>query len=595
MESRRSFVQDPARLVKEWASAQSLLQPSLQFDERASVLFKKALNKVSRVTVISGGGSGHEPAHFGYIGYNLLDAAVAGALFASPNARQIYKALELAASPKGTIVIVKNYTGDKLNFALAVEQFKANTGRNVHIVLVGDDVSVPRSRGAFVGRRGLAGTVLMHKIAGAAASRGFEIERIVRLCDRVSRHMGTIGASLEHCYVPGQPATAQTGMGEIMLGVGIHNEPPIRTLPTKTSTEEVIKAMLDLILNAEIEEYGFLGPDATDPSRRLVLLVNNLGGLSAIEMGSLTAMTCAILNRQWGIAPCRIFCGTYLSALDGRGFSITLLSLAESEDGPLILSLLNDPTNAIGWSSSGTVTQWELEATRIELNLMSVPEDESIISKIVESILSSVTSAEPMITRYDMVLGDGDCGTTLLTGAQALKQALKKKSLASKGFPLGIKALADVVIDAMGGTSGALYGIYLTAFAAALNRFYKEDSALNAQLFAAAASEGLEVLFKFTGARVGDRTLMDALIPFVTQLQKSKDKGGSVAFREALDCAVCGCESTRQLEARFGRSTYVNEMAGLETVDGGDIRRLPDPGACGIIAVLTGIQKALSS
>ncbi|KAL3484998.1 Dak1-domain-containing protein [Aspergillus germanicus] len=608
MESRRSFIQDPARLVKEWTSAQLLLQPSLQFDERASVLFKKGLNKVSRVTVISGGGSGHEPAHFGYIGDNLLDAAVTGALFASPNARQIYKALELAASPKGTIVIVKNYTGDKLNFALAVEQFKANTGRNVHIVLVGDDVSVPRSRGAFVGRRGLAGTILMHKIAGAAASRGFEIERIVRLCDRVSRHMGTIGASLEHCYVPGQPATAQTGMGEILMGVGIHNEPPIRRLPTETSTEEVIQAMLDLILNAEIEEHGFLGPDATEPSRRLVLLVNNLGGLSAIEMGSLTAMTCAILNHQWGIAPCRIFCGTYLSALDGRGFSITLLSLAESEDGPLILSLLNDPTNAIGWSSSGTVTQWELEPTNFNENLAidigAKPQhlnptgnyqDERLISMIVESILSSVTSAEPMITRYDMVLGDGDCGTTLLTGARAMKQALENGSLASREFPLGIKALADVVIDAMGGTSGAIHGIYLTAFAAALNRSYKKDSALDAQLFAAAASEALEVLFKFTGARVGDRTLMDALIPFVTQLQKSKDKGGNVAFREAFDCAVCGCESTRQLEARFGRSTYVNEMAGMETVDGGDIRRLPDPGACGIIAVLTGIQKALSS
>ncbi|KAL2831277.1 Dak1-domain-containing protein [Aspergillus pseudoustus] len=611
MGSRRSFIQDPAQLVKEWSSAQLLLQPTLQFDEKASVLYKPALSQAGRVTVISGGGSGHEPAHFGYIGDNLLDAAVAGALFASPNVRQIYRALEVASSPKGTILIVKNYTGDKLNFALALERFKAATGRKVHMVLVGDDVSVPRSRGKFVGRRGLAGTVLVHKIAGAAASRGFGVERIVGWCEQVARRLGTIGASLGPCHVPGQASSgyATDDTGDILLGVGIHNEPPIRTLPSRSSVEEVIQAMLDLLLNADTEEHGFLGPDAAGPGRRLVLHVNNLGGLSTIEMGSLTALTCAILKRLWGVEPCRIFCGTYLSALDGRGFSITLLSLTESEDGPLLLSLLNDHTNATGWVSSGAATPWEyktqvdevagnLQAESSFLRSLDISHDENLLPRIVNAIFSSVSTAEPLITKYDMVLGDGDCGTTLLAGARAMTETLQKEdSIATRGFPLGIKALVDAAIDAMGGTSGAIYGIYLTAFFAALNRLYgKDHCTLSLKLASAAASEALEVLFEFTGARVGDRTLMDALIPFVAQLQKSSDKDGAVALQEAIGRAVEGCESTRDLQARFGRSTYVNEMAGLESVEGEEsMRRLPDPGACGVVAVLKGIQQALSS
>ncbi|CAG8893584.1 unnamed protein product [Penicillium salamii] len=578
MEFRHTFVQDPAQLVKEWSSAQVQLHPGLQFDDKHCVLYKENLSQADRVTVISGGGSGHEPAHFGYVGDGLLDAAVAGSLFASPNVRQVTRALEVAASPKGTIVIVKNYTGDKLNFALAIERFKSLTGRDVRMVLVGDDVAVPRSRGKFVGRRGLAGVALMHKIAGAAAQQGLDIDHIVELCDLVSNNMGTIGASLGPCHVPGQPSDAHNEMVNILLGMGIHNEPPIRTLPKESSAVEVIRAMLGLLLDTELVEHGFLKPDVKHPSRRTLLLMNNLGGLSTIEIGALTAMTTAVLKDQYNIVPCRVLCGTYLSALDGHGFSITLLSLTDSMDGSLLLNLLDEATNAIGWTSSLSTLQWESGSSAIE-TAISRPEVPSVCLKrdcVVDSILAEVTQAEPTITKNDTVLGDGDCGTTLLAGAQAMKRALDEGSISAEGFAPSLMLLADVVIDAMGGTSGAIYGIFLTAFSASLNRLHKDSVDLSVKTFSSAASEALETLMNYTGARVGDRTLMDALIPFVTELEKSPDRTGHDAFQKALESAELGCQSTSQLQARFGRSAYVSETSGLDAQNG--YTRPADPG-----------------
>lgn len=292
----------------------------------------------------------------------MLDATVAGSIFSSPNIRQIYRALEAAASPKGTIVVVKNYTGDKLNFSLAAERYKAATGQDVRVVLVAEDVSVPRSRGKFVGRRGLAGTILIHKVAGAAAHRSLDIDRIVQLCDKISNNMGTIGVSLAPCYVPGQQGP-ETGHGEeISLGMGIHNEPAFDRLPAETPTEEVIKKMLNLLLDSTNKEHGFLPAEAANAGRRVVLLMNNLGGLSTIELGALTSLVSTQLKSMYNITPCRTYAGTFLSALDGRGFSITLLSLDDSEEASTILSLLNDPTTANGWASSIPIDQWTKES-----------------------------------------------------------------------------------------------------------------------------------------------------------------------------------------------------------------------------------------
>lgn len=297
----------------------------------------------------------------------MLDATVGGAIFASPNVRQVYRAIEAAASPKGTILVVKNYTGDKLNFALAAERYKAATGQDVRIVLVADDVSVPRFRGKFVGRRGLAGAIIMHKVAGGASRRGLELDQIVRLCNTVSQNMGTIGVSLSPCHIPGQQTSETRERSEISLGMGIHNEPAFTHLPADTPTDEIIRQMLDLLLDSTNAEHAFLPVDAAMPGRRLVLLMNNLGGLPTIELGALTSMVTAQLKATYNITPCRTYAGTFLSSLDGRGFSITLLSLDNSEESSTILSILDDPTTATAWTSKISSQQWMQQSSTSEL------------------------------------------------------------------------------------------------------------------------------------------------------------------------------------------------------------------------------------
>lgn len=289
----------------------------------------------------------------------MLDATVSGAIFASPNVRQIYRALEIAASPQGTIVVVKNYTGDKLNFALATERFKAATGKDVQMVIVADDVSVGRSRGKFVGRRGLAGTILVHKIVGAAAQCGLSLDKITALCNIVSQGLGSIGASLAPCYVPGKASLSETKFDGIALGMGIHNEPAISHLAAGTTTTDLIEEMLHLLLDPTKTEHSFLSPEIGKQDGRLVLLINNLGGISTIELGSITSIVISHLKRKYDVVPCRVYAGTFLSALDGRGFSITLLSLDNSPTTSTVLELLDQPTTAHGWNCTVPQFQWD--------------------------------------------------------------------------------------------------------------------------------------------------------------------------------------------------------------------------------------------
>lgn len=379
---------EPSELVREWNRAQLYLQPGLVIDEKFSVLYKRSVADAGRVTVISGGkmvlatrsvnltpgseliwdyigGSGHEPAHSGYLGEGMLDATVSGAIFASPNIRQIYRALEIASSPQGTIVIVKNYTGDKLNFALATERFKAATGKDVRIVIVADDVSVGRSRGKFVGRRGLAGTILVHKLVGAAAQFGFSLDKIIALCNVVSQGLGSIGASLAPCYVPGKASLGETKFDGIALGMGIHNEPAISHLAAGTTTTGLVEGMLNLLLDPTKTEHSFLFPKVGKQDGKLVLLVNNLGGVSTVELGCITSIVISHLKQKYDVVPCRVYAGTFLSALDGRGFSVTVLSLDNSPTTSTILELLDQPTAAHGWNCTVPQSQWDIKPSTI--------------------------------------------------------------------------------------------------------------------------------------------------------------------------------------------------------------------------------------
>ncbi|KAF2971900.1 hypothetical protein GQX73_g1742 [Xylaria multiplex] len=545
------------------------------------------------------GGSGHEPAHVGYVGNGMLDASVCGNIFASPNMIQIETGLSLIRSPKGILVIVKNYTGDKLNFTLSAQRFRFATGIPVRLVIVADDVSIGRSKSARLGRRGLAGTVLVHKVAGGAAAAGRSLDEVAGLAEFVGENMGTIGVALNGCDIPGRPHVERLEDDEVELGIGIHNEPGSRRISPRPSIEALVEEMLCVILKQEDEERNYLKHHPSSESCDVVVLINNLGGLSQLEIASLMGHVGAQLGSQYNIKLSRAYAGTFLSALNGPGFSITLLSLPKSNtSSAAVLEYLDAPTDALGWTSSIPSVLWtdpavaDQEAENASVSqaysILPIPCNPSFFEDIVKSIHTSLVAAEPEITRLDNIMGDGDCGTTLVNGSVGILQGIKNKKINTSNLSEGIMAVATILSQEMGGTSGALYAVFFTALASALcaNLAGRRKADFIAQVDA--LSTALHSLMQVTAAREGDRTMMDALIPFVNTLEVHKESNPVAAFSQALDAARAGCKITENVQSKFGRSTYVGaEESGAST------QGFADPGACGVVAILEGLLASL--
>ncbi len=295
------------------------------------------------------------------MGSGLLTAAVAGTIFASPSAEQIRQAISRRVDGgRGVCVVVMNYTGDVLNFGMAVEKAKAS-GLKIEMVVVGDDVGVGRTQSGKVGRRGIAGTVLVHKIAGALAATGAPLEEVHQVAQLVARNIVSVGASLSHVHVPGRALPDPTSdeilaTEEIEIGMGIHNEPGSHR--ATVDLPELVKTLLAQLLDWKDEDRAFLSINKSEP---VVLLINNLGGLSVLELGGVTAEVVEQLERDYGIKPVRILSGTYMTSLNGLGFSTTVLKLAETGlgQGKSMLDLLHAPAEATGWSSPIQASTWE--------------------------------------------------------------------------------------------------------------------------------------------------------------------------------------------------------------------------------------------
>ncbi|KAI1387026.1 dihydroxyacetone kinase Dak1 [Hypoxylon trugodes] len=601
-----SFVSSPRAALDKALTGFLALHPALRWHKDHNVIYRGDKDRQDRVTVLSGGGSGHEPAHAGYVGERMLDAAVCGAVFASPNALQIESGLRLIQSPRGVLIIVKNYTGDKLNFTLAAERFRFASGVPVRIVVVADDVSISRTNSALVGRRGLAGTVLAHKIAGAAAHARLSLDEVADAVEFSLANMATIGVGLDSCSLPGQSHQSRLEPDEIELGIGIHNEPGSKRLKPQPTLEALVGDMLRNILDANDEERGYLKEPPCAADHDIVLLVNNLGGLSMLEMVVITGEVVSQLDTNYRLKPIRLFTGTFLSALNGPGFSITILVLPKNElISPKIIEWLDAPTDALGWTSSISSETWRispcpsdarssepaaLEPLEKSYDVPNFACDGVLFTSIVKSIHASLTEAEPEITRMDTIMGDGDCGTTLLDGSNAVVTALDDGRVKVDSISQGMMEVANAISRHMGGTSGALYAVFFTALASAICAEHGRHTMVTATDLAQAAKTALGKLKQVTAAREGDRTMMDALIPFVETLEVAflDDKAPLEAFGHAVAVANVGCESTSKLKPRFGRSTYVlAEGVNDATQD------IPDPGACGVVAIVTGVFEAL--
>lgn len=423
--SSKHFINDPTHLVASALHSLTLTNPNVALDADNKVIYRRPRHDVpAQVSILSGGGSGHEPSFAAMVGPGMLSAAVAGTIFASPSAEQVRAGIESRVDhERGALVVVMNYTGDVLNFGIAVEKARA-AGVDVDMVVVGDDVGVGREKAGKVGRRGIAGTVLVLKIAGALAARGASLQEVAKVARLTADNLVSVGASLEHVHVPGRAVDQEGGLaaGEVEIGMGIHNE--AGSGRGKMDLPELVTKMLAQLLDPADKDRAFVNVN----SNEVVLLINNLGGVSVLEMGGITSEVVSQLGDRYSIKPVRILTGTYMTSLNGLGFSITLLNAVNTEiGGPGMIDLLDAPSEVPGWSAPIRKETWEAKNNAVRDGVSQIAQetkpsglkmDVEGAKSALKNALERVIAAEPDITRYDTVVGDGDCGIGLKRGAE---------------------------------------------------------------------------------------------------------------------------------------------------------------------------------
>jgi len=542
----------------------------------------------SKVALVSGGGSGHEPSHASWVGDGMLTAAVAGSVFASPSTAEVLAAILHVTGPGGCLVIVKNYTGDRLNFGIACEQAKA-CGLAVEMVVVGEDCALAHRSSGIAGRRGLAGTIFVHKIAGAAAAAGASLQQVAELARAAAAAVGTLGVALRACKLPGKPREERIADGTLEIGLGIHGEPGAEVAQICTC-ESLVRRLLALI-TSQAAGRQYL---ALHRGEQVALMVNNLGSTSMIEMSLVTRDAISQLEGEYGVQVARCYTGTFMSALDMSGFSISILKLT-----PQLLGYLDAAAQPQAWPAVAAVTAASsVEAPALPegsdvkrlpkpaagaLPLLTQAEQQAL-RRSIAAVASAVLELEAQLTLWDTKVGDGDCGTTLKAGALAVLDDLPSYAL---GHPLHVVAALGFSIGrAMGGTSGVLYKVFLSAAGAELAAA-SLSAAPSARQLSAALAAGADAISRYGGATAGDRTMLDALQPAGRAMCDAAGGGASMSasLAAAADAARSGAESTKLMAAAAGRSSYIPEEV---------LRDVPDPGAMAVACWLTALADACS-
>ncbi len=493
----------------------------------------------SKVALISGGGSGHEPAHAGFVGRGMLTAAVCGDVFASPSVDAVLAGILAVTGPAGCLLIVKNYTGDRLNFGLAAERAKS-MGLKVSMVIVDDDIALPD----LPQPRGLAGTLFVHKIAGCLAENGKSLEEITAAANNVIAETKTISMSLDTCNVPGSPKSDRIPEGRAELGLGIHGEAGIEQIEFKNA-----KDAMGIVATR-------LAHEAADGE--LVVLLNNLGGASALEMSVLSheLINSSLSSRiKWMVGP-----GSLMTSLDMKGFSVTVFSAKPEE-----LECLNEKVDISAWPGCNEVTSVDLKDLPGGLKPERPnPSEDPETRKLLQECCNVLIDSESDLNALDSHSGDGDTGSTLAGAARSLIQNSDRLPFANHSQLL--KALGLELSESMGGSSGVLLAIF---FASA------GDAATNDASLHHALQKGLEQLQEVGGAKLGDRSMVDALKPGLEALEKS--------LANAAQAARSGANKTAEMsKAKVGRATYI----GAEQLTGH-----VDPGAEAVARIFEYLAK----
>ncbi|HEV7275226.1 MAG TPA: dihydroxyacetone kinase family protein [Devosiaceae bacterium] len=562
----KKLINDPRHLVREVLEGLVDTTPGLALLDTENVLIRWDERPVEDrpVAVLSGGGSGHEPGHAGYVGAGMLAGAIAGDVFTSPSVDAVLAAITAVAGPRGAVLIVKNYTGDRLNFGLAAEMATAQ-GIPTEIVVVADDVAlsaiVPPER-----RRGIAGTVLVHKVAGSAAERGLQVTEVAALGREAARAVGTMGVALGACTVPsvGKPGFV-LGEREIEIGLGIHGEKGVERVHLQPAD-----ALVDRLIDTIILDKNLMA------GQRVAILVNGLGSTPPIELAVISRRSLA-RAREVGLVVERLYSGVYLSALDMPGCSISILPLTD-----VLLSALDAPTQVRAWSSDGRIAPERRVVPSPRFSIAKLSEERGTqaeqIGAAAQAISAQMIAEESLLTDLDSQAGDGDLGASMVRGAEAIR-ALPEEAFNTPAS--ACLAIADTLRRAIAGSSGPFYAAGLVR-AASLLEGKREASA---QEWSSAFTAAVEAVEQLGGARIGNRTMVDALRPAAEAWERKLAEGSpsSAAFDAAVTAAQKGADATADMQPSLGRASYL----------GGRAKGVKDGGAVAVALWLNAIRRQL--
>ena len=584
----KKIMNTPETFVYDMCHGLAKAHPDLEFVEKFKIVKKVEIND-DKVSLISGGGSGHEPAHAGFVGKGMLDCAVCGDVFASPSQVQVYNAIQKCATDKGVLLIIKNYSGDCMNFNNAMYDAQEE-GIKVDAVYVNDDIAVKDSL-YTVGRRGVAGTVLVHKCAGAAAEQGKELEEVKAVANKVIENVRSFGFAFTSCTVPaaGHP-TFEIGDDEMEFGVGIHGEPG-RFREKIDYSKGTFSDDLARRIVTDLEEDLKVKKDD-----ELVLLINGFGGSPLQELYILNNSVNKALEAD-GVKIYRTIVGNFMTSIDMAGASITFLKVDDE-----LKKLVDYPVNtpALTWGAAmGAQAEAAVEAMNAiakalnitpgavaapeakkakkaakaeeEENAVYEVEGEAKIGetintaafvKVVEKMADVVIENEVPFCEADQ-MGDGDFGMSIAKGFKQLKAdwATRKKG----DIGQFLVSCSEIIKEYCGGASGPIWGsAFKYAGKAMLGK--KEVDLKDIAFLFMEANRGVYETGKKSfgkGADIGDKTLVDALKPCALALTKAAEEGKKL--QEGLDlgakAAHDGAEATKTHAATLGRAGTVGERS----------------------------------
>ena len=601
MNTAQTYVTDMCRGI-------ALAHPELEFVEKYKIVKKKEIDP-EKVTLISGGGSGHEPAHAGFVGTGMLDAAVCGDVFASPSQVQIYNALKLTASNKGTLMIIKNYSGDCMNFNGAGADASEDEGLNIERVFVNDDVAVQGSSYTnddyVVGRRGVAGTVFVHKIAGAAAQQGKDLQEVKRVAQKTIDNLASIGFALSSCTPPAKGTPIfDLAEDKIEFGVGIHGEPGKSTDDYATADELAKKMVALLTDNAVIK---------LKKGDEIAVIVNGFGATPQSELYILNASV-RKLTDELGISTYKTLVGNFMTSLDMAGASVTFLKLDDE-----LKALLDYPVSApaLTWGAADDEAQAAVEAVRALAKAMGVAnlpahheskkatakaaaDEKNVVYEVkgkpaYGEKLNTAAMVEVIDKMADVIIenevafcdadkmGDGDFGMSIAKGFRQLKTDWKSRKKGNVGEFL--LSCSEIIKEYCGGASGPIWGSAFK-YAGKAAGTKEEISLADLAEIMQAANTGVYETGKRSfgkGAVVGDKTLVDALKPCADALEAAAKAGDKmkVGLEKGAKAAVAGAEATKTVVAKLGRAGTVGEKS----------IGYPDAGAYGLGVIFTELAK----